>query len=190
MYCFDEYARILASMYRDYYVFIILHLMHRDDDDANYYRTLNKYPNLITSIREAAFTSLITNFFKLHDSDDYKGVENLTIKNLKKAISDYTQISKDAFKNVEKLQKEIAKQQIFKIRKQYISHHDMVNFEQKSLKGYNFKEFKKMKSYLDVTYKILNEMRHLIPNIGTVDMSNIIDGIEPEIYRFLDDLKK
>jgi len=188
IYCFKEYARILASMYRDYYVFIILNLMYKKEDDEKYYDTLNKYPNLIISIREAAFTSLITNFFKLHDSNSYKGRENLTIKNLKKYISDYIQAQEDGFEKIEKRQKKINKKKIFKIRSEYLTHHDMDNFNRATLKGYNFEEFKKIKPYIDITYEILNEMRKLV-GIGTVDLSDIIDGIKNEIYTFLDDLK-
>ena len=175
-------------MYRDYYVFITLNLIHKKEDDEKYYDTLNKYPNLIISIREAAFTSLITNFFKLHDSKNYKGRENLTIKNLKKYIFDYIQAQGNEFEEIEKRQKKINKEKIFKIRSEYLTHHDMDNFNHAALKGYNFEEFKKIKPYIDITYEILNEMRKLV-GIATVDLSNIIDGIKNEIYTFLDDLK-
>ena len=148
---------------------------------------MNRYPNLIISIRESAFTSLITNFTKLHDNNDYKGSESLTIKKMKEYISDYLGIEKENLKEIEKIQSRISKKKLFTIRHKYLAHHDMDNLRCAALKEFTYRNFKNIKKYLDDTHEILNIMGKLVGK-GTFDLSNITIGIQKEIYEFLDNL--
>ena len=63
IYCFKEYTRILASIYRDYYLFTILNFMHNQEDEKKYYDVLNKSPNLVRIRDVANFPNLPKSIF-------------------------------------------------------------------------------------------------------------------------------